>query len=72
MTLDDAKHLNEMLGETNDKRVLIVGAGLIGLKVRRGIYQRFELTVIDLAPHILPNVLTEIPAAIIEAHEARA
>ena len=32
MTLDDAKHLNEMLGEMNDKRVLIVGAGLIGLK----------------------------------------
>ena len=36
MTLDDAKHLNEMLGETNDKRVLIVGAGLIGLEVCRG------------------------------------
>lgn len=26
MTLDDAKHLNEMLGDKNDKRVLIVGA----------------------------------------------
>ena len=69
MTLDDAKHLNEMLGETNDKRVLIVGAGLIGLKCAEGIYQRVsELTVIDLAPRILPNVLTEIPAAIIQKH----
>ena len=69
MTLDDAKHLNEMLGETNDKRVLIVGAGLIGLKCAEGIYQRVsELTVIDLAPRILPNVLTEVPAAIIQKH----
>ena len=72
MTLDDAKHLNEMLGETNDKRVLIVGAGLIGLKCAEGIYQRVsELTVIDLAPRILPNVLTEIPAAIIQKHIER-
>lgn len=69
MTLDDAKHLNEMLGETNDKRVLIVGAGLIGLKCAEGICQRVsELTVIDLAPRILPNVLTEVPAAIIQKH----
>ena len=69
MTLDDAKHLNEMLGEMNDKRVLIVGAGLIGLKCAEGIYQRVsELTVIDLAPRILPNVLTEVPAAIIQKH----
>ena len=63
------EHLNEMLGETNDKRVLIVGAGLIGLKCAEGIYQRVsELTVIDLAPRILPNVLTEVPAAIIQKH----
>ena len=69
MTLDDAKHLNEMLGDKNDKRVLIVGAGLIGLKCAEGIYQRVsELTVIDLAPRILPNVLTEVPAAIIQKH----
>ena len=69
MTLDDAKHLNGMLGDKNDKRVLIVGAGLIGLKCAEGIYQRVsELTVIDLAPRILPNVLTEVPATIIQKH----
>lgn len=69
MALDDAKHLNAMLGDANDKRVLIVGAGLIGLKCAEGIYQRVrELTVIDLAPRILPNVLTEVPAAIIQKH----
>lgn len=69
MTLDDAKRLNKMLGDQNDKRVLIIGAGLIGLKCAEGIYQRVkELTVIDLAPRILPNVLTEAPAAIIQKH----
>lgn len=69
MTLDDAKRLDNMLGDANDKRVLIIGAGLIGLKCAEGIYQRVkELTVIDLAPRILPNVLTEVPAAIIQKH----
>ena len=69
MTLDDAKHLDAILGSENDKRVLIIGAGLIGLKCAEGIYQRVkELTVIDLAPRILPNVLTEVPASIIQKH----
>ncbi|HIX89428.1 MAG TPA: FAD-dependent oxidoreductase [Candidatus Agathobaculum pullicola] len=69
MTLDDAKRLDAMLGDANDKRVLIIGAGLIGLKCAEGIYQRVkELTVIDLAPRILPNVLTEVPASIIQKH----
>lgn len=72
MTLDDAKRLNAMLGDKNDKRVLIIGAGLIGLKCAEGIYQRVsELTVIDLAPRILPNVLTETPASIIQKHIER-
>lgn len=69
MTLDDAKRLDTMLGDTTDKRVLIVGAGLIGLKCAEGICHRAgELTVIDMAPRILPNVLTEVPAAIIQRH----
>ena len=69
MTLDDAKHLDAMLGAGKDKRVLIVGAGLIGLKCAEGIHERVsELTVIDLAPRILPNVLTEAPASLIQKH----
>ena len=69
MTLGDAKPLDAMLGTEHDKRVLIIGAGLIGLKCAEGIYQRVkELTVIDLAPRILPNVLTEVPASIIQKH----
>ncbi len=69
MTLDDAKRLDSMLGDSKGKRVLIVGAGLIGLKCAEGIIDRVgELTVIDLAPRILPNVLTEVPASIIQKH----
>ncbi len=69
MTLDDAKRLDSMLGSGNNKRVLIIGAGLIGLKCAEGIINRAsELTVIDLAPRILPNVLTEVPASIIQKH----
>ncbi len=69
MTLDDAKRLDALLGDKNDKRVLIIGAGLIGLKCAEGIHRRVSaLTVIDLAPRILPNVLTDAPAAIIQRH----
>ena len=52
MTLDDAKRLDALLGAGNDRRVLIVGAGLIGLKCAEGIQQRVsELTVIDRPAH---------------------
>ncbi len=69
MTLEDAKRLDKMLGGSSDKKVLIIGAGLIGLKCAEGIIHRVsELTVIDLAPRILPNVLTEVPASIIQRH----
>ena len=69
MTLDDAKRLRGLLGEGKDKRVLIVGAGLSGLKCAEGILGLAQsVTVIDLAPRILPNVLSEEPAAVIQKH----
>lgn len=58
MTLDDAKALDAAL--TKDSRVLIVGAGLIGLKCAEGIFDKIgHLTVIDLADRILPSILDE-------------
>lgn len=69
MTLDDAKKLDAMLGENKDKNVLIVGAGLIGLKCAEGIINRAKsILVIDMAPRILPNVMLEHPGAIIQRH----
>ena len=69
MTLDDAKRLNAMLGDANDKRVLIVGAGLIGLNCAEGILPlAASIDVVDLAPRILSTVLPQEPAAIVQKH----
>ena len=62
-----------MLGEGRDKRVLIIGAGLIGLKCAEGIlHLAASVDVVDLAPRILPAVLPEEPAAIVQRRIERA
>lgn len=67
MTLDSAKALEKALGP--DKRVLILGAGLIGLKCAEGIAGRVgSLTVADLADHILPSILDSEAAAMVQRH----
>jgi len=67
MSLDDAKKLETMLGK--DKRVLIIGAGLIGLKCAEGIHERVKhITVVDLASRILPSILDNDGAKIIQNH----
>ena len=68
-TLDDALHLAGMLGESRTQRVLIIGAGLIGLKCAEGILARAaSVDVVDLAPRILSTTLPEEPAAIVQRH----
>ncbi len=67
MTLDSAKTLERTLGP--DKRVLILGAGLIGLKCVEGISDKAgSLTVVDLADHILPSILDAEGAALVQKH----
>jgi NAD(P)H-nitrite reductase large subunit len=67
MSLDDAKKLEKVLAA--DKRVLIIGAGLIGLKCAEGIAQRVaHITVVDLAPRILSSILDEEGAKIVQEH----
>lgn len=56
MTLDDALALEKVL--TDKSRVLIVGAGLIGLKCAEGISERVgSITVCDLADRVLSSIL---------------
>ena len=56
MTEDDAIFLNEKL--TNKSRVLIVGAGLIGLKCAEGIAKKVaSVTICDLADRVLSSIL---------------
>lgn len=72
-TLDDALALQAMLGQDKAKRVLIVGAGLIGLKCAEGILSlAASIDVVDLAPRILSTVLPQEPAAIVQKHIERA
>ena len=67
MTLDSARALENALGP--DKRVLILGAGLIGLKCAEGIADKVgSLTVVDLANHILPSILDSEGAALVQKH----
>ena len=65
MTLDDALALEKAL--TQDSRVLIVGAGLIGMKCAEGIADRVaHIDICDLAERVLPAVLDEEAAAIVQ------
>ena len=67
LTLDDALQLEQRL--TEDSRVLIVGAGLIGLKCAEGILARVKsVTVCDLAPRVLSSILDDVCAARMQKH----
>jgi len=67
MSLDDARRLDKALDE--DKRILIIGAGLIGLKCAEGILERVSrVTVLDLAPRILSSILDEDGAMLVQRH----
>jgi len=67
MSLDDARKLDVSLG--HNKRVLIVGAGLIGLKCAEGIHQRVkQITVLDMAPRILSSILDDDGARLVQNH----
>ena len=67
MTLDDSLALEKAL--TKDSRVLIVGAGLIGLKCAEGIAERVgSITVCDLADRVLSSILDSECAAVMQSH----
>lgn len=65
MTMDDALSLEQAL--TPQSRALVLGAGLIGLKCVEGILHRSgEVTVVDLAPRVLPSILDEEGASLVQ------
>ena len=67
LSLDDARKLDEALDI--NKRVLIIGAGLIGLKCAEGIQKRVaHITVLDLAPQILSSILDADGAKRVQNH----
>ena len=82
MSMDDAQKLDEALERKKDARVLIIGAGLIGLKCAEGIAKKVSkknaprsginpsarITVADLAPGILSSILDKEGAALVQRH----
>lgn len=64
MTLQDALSLEKVLSKR--KNVLIIGAGLIGLKCLEGILERVKsVSVVDMASRILPSILDDAGAAVV-------
>lgn len=67
MKFDDAKAVKEAV--TEGAKVLIVGAGLIGLKAAEALeHYGADMTVIDLADRILPSILDSEASAIMQKH----
>ncbi len=67
MTLDEADALQAMAGPKSD--VMILGAGLIGLKCAEGLIGKVKsVTVVDMADRILPSILTPGAAAMVQKH----
>ena len=67
MTLADAKALEQAVSP--ESRVFIIGGGLIGLKCAEGLYAHTKnLTVCDLAPHVLSSILQPESSEIVEKH----
>ena len=67
MTLDDTLALEAAVNK--DSRVLIIGAGLIGLKCAEGLAARVaDITVCDLADRVLSSILDNECAAIVQKH----
>lgn len=67
MTFDSAKAVKKAV--TEGAKVLIVGAGLIGLKAAEALeHYGADMTVIDLADRILPSILDEDASAIMQKH----
>lgn len=67
MSLDDAKALWKKLTPETD--VMIVGAGLIGLKAAEGISGKVKsVTVVDIADRVLPSILDVDGASLVKKH----
>lgn len=67
MSLDDAQALAAAISP--ESRVLVVGAGLIGLKCVEGIAERVkQVTVVDLADRILSSILNAEAAEVVQRY----
>jgi nitrite reductase (NADH) large subunit len=69
-SLDDAKALINLLFEA--RRVAIVGCGTTAMKILPGLLERGkDVTAIEHAPHVLPNLLDRTGAGVVGAELVR-
>ena len=67
LTIDDSYAIENAID--NESRVLIIGAGLIGLKCAEGLRDRVQsVTVCDLAPRVLSSILDDECASAVQKH----
>ncbi len=67
MTIDDEIAIEKVISQ--ESKVLIIGAGLIGLKCAEGLNKKVKsITVVDLAKRILPSILDETGSDMIKNH----
>lgn len=67
MTWDSVKAVKDAVNK--DSKVVIMGAGLIGLKAAEGLHEVCEdITVVDLADRILPSILDKTGADFVQKH----
>ena len=66
---DDATSMREYLTENQVKKAVVIGGGFIGLELAENLYDRgISVTVVELAPQILANVLDPEMADYVKRH----
>ena len=66
---DDAVNMRDYLKNSNVKKAVVVGGGFIGLEAAENLQvQGVEVTVIDFASQIMPNVIDPEIAAFVQKH----
>ncbi|MDH7497934.1 MAG: FAD-dependent oxidoreductase [Syntrophomonadaceae bacterium] len=71
-TLDDGLAIRRYLQEQSPQRAVIVGAGYIGLEMVEAFHQRgMSVTVVEMAPQVLPNMDADMAALVQEYLEGR-
>ncbi len=71
-TLEDMDNINSFIEEKKPRRAVVVGGGFIGLEMVEALTKRgMTVSVIEMAPYVMPLLEGEISASIQEEMEAR-
>ncbi|MDC7219711.1 MAG: FAD-dependent oxidoreductase [Spirochaetales bacterium] len=71
-TLNDMDRIDNFIKDNEPKKAVVVGGGFIGLEMVEALTKRgMSVSVIEMAPHVMPLLEGEIAASIQEEMEAR-